>query len=505
MDGSKRTACLADTRMNILKLVIHWASATETTQNVLWLHGLAGSGKSTLATTLANFFRETGRLGAFLFFARDVTEGSNPMTVVRTLAHQLGTSHHDIGKAIAASIKSTPSIYLSPLPFQFRRLLIDPLSTLPAPKTPIVIIIDALDQCGTPEERESLMTVLSEHSRRLSPTIRFIFTSRAEIDLCRAFDPQTHVLTRELDITSQANTNDIASYFRHGMAIVRAKNKRLGLEANWPGECTIRALTERASGLFIWASTALDFINGYDPRVCLDTILKGESAPAALSALDALYETALESEGVWDNNDFVADFHAIIGLVLVAQTPLSSSAIDRLLGEQQRRPTDHIVSRLGCVLQPTPTVRVLHSSFADFLLTRSRCGRDIWYFDPDPHHHSLAVQCLRRLNDTLKHNICNLTLSKDLALRSPSNERLPEDISYACIFWIDHICTIKDNVESIIEHLKSFLYRHLLHWFEAMSILKKSRDTIASLRSLVGWMTVSYMAAYRRITDRTNP
>jgi len=162
MDPSKRTECLADTRIDILKFVIDWATAPRTTQNVLWLHGLAGSGKSTLATTLASYFRERDRLGAFLFFARDVDERSNPMTVVRTLAYQLGTFHPDIGKAITASIKNTPSICLSPLPFQFRRLLVEPLSSFTALKTPIVLVFDALDQCGTPEERESLMTVLSD-------------------------------------------------------------------------------------------------------------------------------------------------------------------------------------------------------------------------------------------------------------------------------------------------------------------------------------------------------
>jgi NACHT domain len=495
MDPSKLTECLTDTRTNILNWVIDWATAPRTTQNVLWIHGLAGSGKSTLAATLASAFRDQGRLGAFLFFARDVTERSNPTTVVRTLAYQLGTFHPDIGKCIATYIKSTPSICLSPLPFQFRRLLIDPLSSFPTLRTPIVFVFDALDQCGTPEERESLMNVLSEQSGHLPPAIRFIFTSRAESDIRRAFDPQPpqpHILTRELDITTQANTDDISSYFRHGLSIVRAKNKRLSLGADWPGEETIRELTERASGLFIWASTALEFIDGYNPKICLDIILKGEVAPAAQAALDSLYKTALESEGNWDDKDFVTDFRAILGLVLVAETPLSSSAIDRLLGKRTSCPADHTVSKLACVLQQTPTVRVLHSSFAEFLLTRSRCGRDIWWFNPAPHHRSLAVQCLYRLNEVLKYNVCGLTLSKDVSYQGPSaNESFPEDVSYACMFWIEHICIINDDVESIFELLKSFLTRHLLHWFEAMSILRRSRDTIASLRSLLIWMTVS--------------
>jgi len=339
------------------------------------------------------------------------------------------------------------------------------------------------------------MNVLSEQSGHLPPTVRFIFTSRAESDICRAFDPQPHILRRELDITSKANTNDISSYFRHRMSKVRANNKRLSLGADWPGEDIIRELTERASGLFIWASTALEFIDGYNPRICLDAILKGGAASAAQTALDSLYETALESEGNWDNEVFVADFRAILGLVLVAETPLSSSAIDLLLGKRTSCPAEHTVSKLGCVLQQTPTVRVLHSSFADFLLTRSRCSRDIWWFDPAPHHQSLANQCLHRLNEVLKYNVCGLTLSKDIPYRGLStNESFPEDISYACMFWVEHVCTIQD-IESIFELLKSFLTRHLLHWFEAMSILRRSRDTIVSLRNLLIWMKVSRVMA----------
>jgi hypothetical protein len=326
---------------------------------------------------------------------------------------------------------------------------------------------------------------------RLPSTIRLIVTSRAEFDISRAFNFRPHILARELDITSPANTNDILWYFRHKMAIVRAKNTGLRLAADWPGEDIIRELTKRASGLFVWASTALEFIDGYDPTLCLATILKGETASPAQSALDALYETALASEGFWGDKDFVADFRAILGLVLVAQTPLSSNAIDSLLGQGRSRPTQHTISQLGCVLQQAPTVRVLHSSFAEFLMTRSRCDRDIWCIDPAPHHHSLAIQCLRHLSKCLKHNMCNLILSKDLPnLGLSGKERLPEDTFYACMFWIEHTCMTKDNIKSIIEPLMSFLHHHLLHWLEAMSILRKSRDTITKLCNLLTWLTV---------------
>jgi hypothetical protein len=47
---------------------------------------------------------------------------------------------------------------------------------------------------------------------------------------------------------------------------------------------------------------------------------------------------------------------------------------------------------------------------------------------------------------------------------------------------------------SVIFDLDIFLNRHLLHWLEAMSILRKSRDAIGLLDKLLIWMTVSSVA-----------
>lgn len=226
----------------------------------------------------------------------------------------------------------------------------------------------------------------------------------------------------------------------------------------------------------------------------MDTILQEDAGSGAERALDALYRTALESAGSWDDREFVADFTAMMGLVLVAQHPLSCTAIDHLLGLPSGRPSIHTTSHLGCVLQQKPTVRVLHPSFADFLLTRSRCSRDDWFFDQTTHNRILAIQCIRHLDNVLKQNICNMTLSVGLG-----NENVPEDVSYACLFWVDHLCTIKDDIIPVIEHLDTFLHQHLLHWFEAMSIMRKSRDIVALLDSLLAWIIVSFTISSFRL------
>jgi energy-coupling factor transporter ATP-binding protein EcfA2 len=97
MDAARRTECLSGTRKDTLKVIVEWVNNQGSEQNILWLHGLAGSGKSTLSTTIASIFRSSSQLGAFIFFNRDVTERSDPTSIIRTLAYQLGSSSVNIG------------------------------------------------------------------------------------------------------------------------------------------------------------------------------------------------------------------------------------------------------------------------------------------------------------------------------------------------------------------------------------------------------------------------
>ena len=72
------------------------------------------------------------------------------------------------------------------------------------------------------------------------------------------------------------------------------------------------------------------------------------------------------------------------------------------------------------------------------------------------------------------------------------NETLSEDVEYASVFWMDHLCMVTGDATVVIEPLDHFLKEHLLHWFEAMSILRRSRDTIKLLEKLCSWTMVRH-------------
>jgi hypothetical protein len=496
MDGSRRTGCLENTRTDVLKLVIKWATDPTSTQRVLWLHGPAGSGKSTISTTLADHFRRSKQLGAFVFFDRDVTERSNPTLVARTLAYQLSSFHPDIGALIVATIESSPQTLISSISSQFQELLIDPLSSIqPLPtKTRIVLVLDGLDECGTTQDRTVLVKTLAEQSAHLPSVFRLVITSRPDVDIRLAFESQPHVLTIELDLTSTACQEDILRYFRHHMDLIQRKKRYLGKD--WPGEKTIYALARRAAGLFVWASIACSFIDAHDPRKRLDVVLQGDTTSTAGIALDALYRTALEFSGAWEDEDFITDFRAIIGMIIVLRNPLTSVAIDNLLVNPDGRPSAPTIEQLSCVVSSNPVVRLIHPSLADFFTSRTRCGRDIWFFTPAVQERNLAILCLRRLDEVLHYDMSQLTL-----LVNKDDETIPEDVTYACVFWVDHICMIKDDVSPIDRLLKSFIDNHILHWFEAMSLLKRFNLAITLLDQLSNWIQNHHSASRKSLTE----
>src|SRR5882724_667438 len=258
MDASSRGVCTHGTRQHILTSIIGWLITPSEGQNILWLHGLAGSGKSTISTTVAEYFREISCLGAFMFFDRNDPTHSDPNAVVRTLAYRLSLFDPAIQAAVCLQIEGDKTIAEAPIGRQFSKLLLDPLKSIGAPSLPglVVIIIDALDECGDSRSWRDLLALLARELANLPPIFRILITSRTELDIKAALD-HPNVVPRELNIATDSNEDDISVFLHNEMGIIRDYYKILNLPSDWPGEATLLELGKRSMGLFIWASTAV--------------------------------------------------------------------------------------------------------------------------------------------------------------------------------------------------------------------------------------------------------
>ncbi|KZP27164.1 hypothetical protein FIBSPDRAFT_1001708 [Athelia psychrophila] len=373
----------------------------------------------------------------------------------------------------------------APLSEQFDRLIVKTLASVPALRGegPIAIVLDALYECGQPNDWASFLDVLVRQTESLPPNLRFIITSRTVNGIHKASSSAVlHPRIRSRELRSSSHS-DISAYFRFRMQQIRLKNE--DVQKDWPSTAAIAELTARAFGYFAWAVNASNFIDAYCPPDRLKSLLLQplRSISEPIPPLDKLYRAALHSAGDWTDAHFVSDFRTIMGSIIESPTAISMTAIHLPLLRSAMVP----IRRLGSVLSHDPVVRVLHPSFVDFLSSRERCGRNEWYFEHGPARVRADPSdlYLQRMNGGLKRNICNMTLS---GRDHSTAEMLPEELAYACQSWAYHIRPNETLESSAMDMLVAFLHTHLLHWFEAMSILNKSEEVAPMLQRAATWL-----------------
>ncbi len=60
---------------------------------------------------------------------------------------------------------------------------------------------------------------------------------------------------------------------------------------------------------------------------------------------------------------------------------------------------------------------------------------------------------------------------------------IPSNFCYACFYWVDHIRRSSNKAQLVVQ-VDGFLQKHLLHWLEALSLLRKLIDAVEMLVQL---------------------
>jgi hypothetical protein len=67
---------------------------------------------------------------------------------------------------------------------------------------------------------------------------------------------------------------------------------------------------------------------------------------------------------------------------------------------------------------------------------------------------------------------------------------VPEPLRYPCRCW--HLHVIEDPGDPVVQtQMKVFLFTHLLHWIEVMSLLGEIHNVFSVLRDMKAWFEVS--------------
>jgi len=133
-----------------LNEVEHWIDLDKS--KICWIHGPAGAGKSAIAQTVSETCSARGQLAASFFFSRSAPSRSHARWFFTTIALQIAHSIQQMRQGICKAVEDDLQILHKQHSAQLKQLLIlplsPPLSSSSAPKSPFLVIVDGLDECG---------------------------------------------------------------------------------------------------------------------------------------------------------------------------------------------------------------------------------------------------------------------------------------------------------------------------------------------------------------------
>lgn len=185
----------------------------------------------------------------------------------------------------------------------------------------------------------------------------------------------------------------------------------------------------------------------------------------------------------------------VLGTIILSFAQLSRKELGSLL--RLESDVNLILADLHSVLlipKGDSPVQVFHQSFQDFLTSPTRCTDPRFLITPLDQHGEIARCCLDRMISLLKRDICDIRNPSKLYheiddLEQRKRENLPGDLRYACLHWAGHL-KLSPPSESLAELCQTFIFKYLLYWVEALSLMGRLEEVTPIVKSAQNWTKV---------------
>ncbi|CAE6497509.1 unnamed protein product [Rhizoctonia solani] len=371
-------ACVPGTRQPIFTIITTWLNSRDiTSSKVLWLADISGSGKSAVARHVGYTTTQSNQLLCSFFFKRDIEHQASTARVISSMARELARAGGPIAAEIAqAGLSSQGAGYVE----TFHSQITVPLNRYP-PERPSLILIDALDESGSPAERAAFLDALVREVPLLPPTVKIMLTSKPAQDIDDALnrlstvtaddDDELEVYRLTFDVYGQDNRRDLRKYISHCFERVARLKRSNGipLPESWPSNQQRQSLVAHANGLFLWVTVAADYVAcSSDPGRALEELLALQNRPNPEAAIDALYKHILRSAESTPGFN-LPTYHDVLDLVISAPNPMTIDEISTTI----RRDASPTVWCMLPVLSAGPFVRIVHQSFREYVRDSQKC------------------------------------------------------------------------------------------------------------------------------------
>ncbi|KAI9337552.1 hypothetical protein BDR26DRAFT_457329 [Obelidium mucronatum] len=430
---SRRSFIRVSGREWLVDKIMDWWNNPDSS-NVFWLCGEAGCGKSTMVDVVISKFKTTVDLPNPLSFYFNHTADLDSVRVVKTLAFELAQNHASVSDAIrkhsdmwfgSQGPKNPPTLYEI-----FSTLIAEPLGD-----TPLLICIDALDECD-PTKRNDLLELIG--SNLLPPSIRFLVTSRpGDLDL---YDHLSESEIQKFDSSSGNNRLDLEAF-------ARSRLKGLKFLAGNPNlDLWMQQIVDKCNGSFLALVVAFETIiprsmrsgGPTKPRNTVEFVARFEETLASELGIDDLYGSILNrvmqhhQAGSGDAS-FSTSVLELLSLILCLKSPLDIDSVSYFLSLDIDSVRDQL-SWISPLLKPydgigSSKLEIKHKTVYEYLSKDTALVKKLNMSQADA---KITEKCLQVLVDTKVLKLLTLQLNESQMYRVFVNAvAAPPDLSVA--------------------------------------------------------------------------
>ncbi|KAH9912091.1 uncharacterized protein BXZ73DRAFT_107637 [Epithele typhae] len=505
--NNAKSKFLPGTRQELFKQLSQWVrgeGADVEGRFICHLSGVAGAGKSTIAREFAKCQDDDHGLAASFFFARDIADcsfSSRPSLI----------KSRDL-KETSAPSSSTPRGsrgQSQQMQFEADALLTKPLSLVDPSHRRIVFVVDALDECVEPVDRDLpslLVELFVGGARRARFPVKILFTSRPldafEAAIYASIDSlQDKIYSLDLSKQSPASVLEDVKLFLGD----RLANSVPGYDTLRNRGDLVDRLAERSEGLMVYADTAVKFLAEYpeDVEDRAEYLLSNPKRCELLGPLNDLYlkvlEIAFPRHSMEIEEPLRDRVQTMLGTIALLKDRFSPNDLEKLLST----PTETSVSVLRHLRSVVffnlndldAAFRPIHITFSQFLVdVHPKYDKGPYLVKTVREHGHIAVGCLDTLVSSLHQNPLHLasgTARSGVAeVEKRVSAEVPKHVRYACLHWAGHLAQSDQDSKDVYAALEKFAKSAVLQWVETMAQMGRMDAVTVSLNRAVAWQKV---------------
>ena len=380
------------TRLSFFSALDSWLNDRSCPNRMMVISGSAGMGKSVISAVICEKMQDAGRLAGSHFCQHDRARHRNPKVMLQSLASQLCDILPEYKKGLVEKLSRNLGVEINNMEVKdlFEVLFKEPLASLKDSSLIYLMVIDGLDESEF-QGRNELLEVIANYFQRLPSWIRFLVTTRPEINIAENLK---NLLPLQLDPNVEENVKDIYLFFE----------KQIGhLLQSEHQEIVLGALVQKSEGVMLYAHYLADFIKKEMPVLTpelLDSIL-----PSGISSVYRSYFKRLETELCTELSVKEDPFFTFLSAVAASREPLPLGFVSKLLlpGKSTSAAQRKVKVAISCVSALLPVqdgcIHFFHKSVKDWLIDKSNYGQHHFSVDEKEGHEVLSKLCIDELHE----------------------------------------------------------------------------------------------------------